>query len=120
MIERGKFEVPIEFKKLILRHQEKRGISLRTLAAEAGISVSYLSRILSGERGLPRDEEIINLAKAIDIKPDLLLIAAGRVPKRKPQLKVLFRKASELTPSEMKEVREKIEELINRRKSRKR
>jgi len=54
-------------------------MSLREVCRQAKISPAFLSRILSGERGLPSDEVIIRLAKAMDIQPpERLLIEAGR------------------------------------------
>lgn len=71
--------VPRGFKQLIEKQMILEGLSLRKLAEKCGISVSFLSRILSGERNLPKNEDIIKIAKALNIKPpERLLIEAGR------------------------------------------
>lgn len=74
--------VPDGFRSLVREQMDKTGLSLRTVAAEAGMSPAYLSRLLSRERGLPPDDELIlNLAKVLQIDPpELLLVEAKRVP----------------------------------------
>lgn len=74
--------VPEGFCSLVWEQMDKTGLSLRTVAAEAGISPAYLSRLLSRERGLPPDDEmILRLANVLRIDPpELLLVEAKRVP----------------------------------------
>jgi transcriptional regulator with XRE-family HTH domain len=61
---------------------ETVNLSLRSVASEIGMSPAYLSRILSGERGLPPDDTIIlKLAEVLQIDPpERLLVEAKRVP----------------------------------------
>ena len=76
-------QAPADFLRFIENQMESEGISLREAARRAGISAGHLSRILSGERGLPPDEIILNLAKALNMeRPFELLLRAGRLPMR--------------------------------------
>ncbi len=75
-------QVPQGFRDLIKRQMEKVNVSLRTVASEVGVSPAYLSRLLSGERGLPPDDTLIlKLADVLQIvPPERLLVEAKRVP----------------------------------------
>lgn len=59
---------------------EHKGISGEELARRTGISPSYLSRVLSGERTPPADSVIEQIAEALGLNPDRLLVDAGRLP----------------------------------------
>jgi transcriptional regulator with XRE-family HTH domain len=115
-----KFEVPKGFKDLIYNHLNKLGISLRELARRSGISVSYISRILTGERSLPSDEDILNIARALEIQPpEDLLIEARRVPGNKPRMIPLLRAASELSAAEIDQVKKVAQDLAEKRRAKK-
>ncbi len=75
-------QVPQGFRDLIKRQMDKVNVSLRTVASEVGVSPAYLSRLLSGERGLPPDDTLIlKLADVLQIvPPERLLVEAKRVP----------------------------------------
>lgn len=75
-------QVPQGFRDLIKKRMEQVNLSLRTVASEVGVSPAYLSRLLSGERGLPPDDTLIlKLADVLQIvPPDRLLVEAKRVP----------------------------------------
>ena len=69
-----------EFRALILEAMERQGYSLRETARLAGMSPSYLSRVLTGKREPPSDGTLIELAQVLDIAPpELLLIEADGV-----------------------------------------
>lgn len=73
-----------EFVKLFEEHLEKNKLTLMEVADKVEMSQSYLSRILSRERGLPSDEKVLQMAKALKINPpESLLIVAGRIPATK-------------------------------------
>lgn len=74
--------LPEGFCDLVRQQMEKTGLSLRAVAGEVGISPAYLSRLLSRERGLPPDDDmILKLATVLQIDPpELLLVEAKRVP----------------------------------------
>ena len=120
MPEEQKHDIPEGFKSLLEQQQKKLGLSLRKLAKKAGMSVSFLSRILNGERNLPGDEEILKLAVALEIKPpERLLIEAGRIPESKPRMIPLLRAASDLTAAEIDQVRKAAEKIAKVRKRKK-
>ena len=75
-------QAPQGFRALVKKRMEEVNLSLRTVASETGISPAYLSRLLSGERGLPPDDEmILRLAEVLRIDPpERLLVEAKRVP----------------------------------------
>ena len=74
--------LPEGFCDLVRQQMDKTGLTLRAVAAEVGISPAYLSRLLSRERGLPPDDDmLLKLATVLQINPpELLLIEAKRVP----------------------------------------
>lgn len=115
--ETGKFDVPREFRELITGAFERQGMSLRQTAAAAGISPAFLSRILAGERGLPDDEILLRLGRALDIKPpEQVLVAAGRLPEGMKSLAALYLRASEpLNRQESREVARAIQAIILKR-----
>ena len=62
-------------------------LSIREASKRAGISPAFLSRILQRERGLPSNDIILRLARALNIRPsEKLLIEAGRTPEDIKQL----------------------------------
>jgi transcriptional regulator with XRE-family HTH domain len=71
-----------EFIKAIKKAMKAKGLSLRALSRETGIDLSFLSRILSGDRNPPPNSYIIKIAKVLDLNPDQLIFNAGRIPKR--------------------------------------
>ena len=99
------------FQKLVAGAMERQGMSLREVARRSSVSPSCLSRILTGERGLPSDDLILKMAKVLDIQPhELLLIEAGRIPENlratmaKPLVPELLRATGTLTNEEMQVV----------------
>lgn len=113
----GKFEVPKEFRDLITGAFEKQDMSLRQTAAAAGISPAFLSRILAGERGLPDDDTLLRLGRALDIKPpEQVLVAAGRLPEGMKRLAALYLRATEpLNRQESREVARAIQAIVLKR-----
>lgn len=75
-------QVPQGFRDLVKKRMELVNMSLRAVAGEVGVSPAYLSRLLSGERGLPPDDRLIlKLADVLQIvPPERLLVEAKRVP----------------------------------------
>ena len=120
MASQEKLVVPEGFKKLVAKRLTELDISLRELARRADISPSFLSRILSGNRGLPDDEDILRLAEELEIEPPRrLLVEARRVPRTGPMVP-LMRAASELTQQEIREVLRVARKLAKTRRSKKR
>ena len=118
MTSTNKFAVPRGFLDLVKKRQATLGLSLREISVRAGISVSFLSRILLGDRGLPSDDIILRIAAALDIKPpEKLLIEAGRAPQRTLPL---LRASSELSPEDFNKVLKLAAELVERPAARRR
>lgn len=69
---------PDRFVRLLDKSIEDSGLSLREVARQVGVSIAYLSRLLSKQRGLPADKTISNLEITLNIAPGGLFDAAGR------------------------------------------
>ena len=64
---------------VIREHRQAAGYSLRVLAKSVGISFPHLSKVESGSE-VASEQLIRDLAHALDIDEDTLMIAARRVP----------------------------------------
>ncbi|HNP81548.1 MAG TPA: helix-turn-helix transcriptional regulator [Nitrospira sp.] len=98
---------------------ETVNLSLRTVASEAGISPAYLSRLLSGERGLPPDDTLIlKLAEVLRVDPpERLLVEAKRVPDL--LLPALLSAHEAVSRADLKEAMKQLQAVIlNQRKKR--
>ena len=115
--EENRPSAPQGFRSLILSQMKVKDIKLKELSLKTKLSISYLSRLLAGGRGVPTDEKIIKIAEALDIQPpDLLLVEAGRVDEktREALLKPLFKAAGDLSPSEMDKVYKSMQAIISK------
>jgi transcriptional regulator with XRE-family HTH domain len=71
------------FYKDIKEGMRKKGISLRTLAKGAGIDSSFLSKVLNGKRNPPTEDAVIaKIARILELDSDILIMSAGRIPRR--------------------------------------
>ncbi|MCS6327630.1 MAG: helix-turn-helix transcriptional regulator [Nitrospira sp.] len=98
---------------------ETVNLSLRTVASEAGISPAYLSRLLSGARGLPPDDTLIlKLAEVLRVDPpERLLVEAKRVPDL--LLPALLSAHEAVSRADLKEAMKQLQAVIlNQRKKR--
>ncbi len=69
---------PAEFIRLLKEFIHRSGLKPSEVAAKADISKAHLSRVLSGERGIPAVGIITRLEEVFDIQPrGLLFDAAG-------------------------------------------
>jgi len=68
---------PDQFIRLLDRSIERQGLSLREVARLAGVSIAYLSRLLSKQRGVPAKKTIEKLEQVLAIEPGRLFDAAG-------------------------------------------
>ena len=112
-----KFPVPQEFRALVQEHLAQQGLSIRQAAAQAGLSHTFLSRILTGERGLPEDAVLLRLAKVIGVQPpDALLVKAGRLTDdlRAP----LLRATGPLSEKDFQQVMETMESVLRKYQTR--
>ena len=105
MLEANSYKVSKSFVDLVIGEMNRQGLSLRDVAPDAGMSASFLSRILTGKRKLPLDKMLLKLAAALDIvPPEKLLIEAGRMPPGRPEVVKLFRATGDLTAKEVRQV----------------
>lgn len=70
-------EISGDFANLIEDYRIQKGISLNKLAAAAGISPGYLSRLLTGNRLAPSVPIVTSLAKELDIPLGKMLKVIG-------------------------------------------
>jgi transcriptional regulator with XRE-family HTH domain len=100
-----------KFIKAIKKAMKGKDISLRALSRQTGIDLSFLSRILSGDRNPPPNSYIVKIAKVLDLNPDQLIVDAGRIPKR---AKVLLKGVVEVMKPIFSAFEGKEEEFIDR------
>lgn len=55
------------------------GVSLRSLARQIGVSGTYISRVENGLDQIPSTDRLIDIARALDLPPTLLIDLARRV-----------------------------------------
>ena len=106
---------PDGFRALVKLQMEQQGVSLRQVATQAELSPAYLSRLLSGERGLPPDDDLIlRLARVLAIDPpELLLVEAERIPDDlRETVPVLLSAHRATSPAELKQVMKKLQALL--------
>ena len=68
-----------EFGKFIRNVRESKGIMLRAMAKELGVSANYLSLVERGERLRPTEDKVRKIAAIIGHDTDELLALAGRI-----------------------------------------
>src|ERR1700733_1565734 len=70
----------------------KRGISLRALAAELGVGVSWLAELEAGKYLDPAPDRLAQLAGSLDIRPERIdRLTNGAMTEGLPELRVYFR-----------------------------
>lgn len=69
---------PDRFVRLLGRAIDQEGVTLREFARKVDVSIAYLSRLLNKQRGLPNDQTIVRMEKALNMPPGVLFDAAGR------------------------------------------
>jgi transcriptional regulator with XRE-family HTH domain len=69
------------FARFVAEAMRRRGLGLRELCRRSGVDPSLLSKVLSGKRNPPADEETLRrLARALDADAIELIVAAGFIP----------------------------------------
>jgi transcriptional regulator with XRE-family HTH domain len=69
------------FSRLISEAMALRGLGLRQLCRQAKLDPSFMSKVLSGKRNPPSDEETLRrIADILEADAVELLVAAGRIP----------------------------------------
>ncbi|MGH7976416.1 MAG: helix-turn-helix domain-containing protein [Limisphaerales bacterium] len=69
---------PDRFVRLLNKTIEERDLTLREVARRVGVSITYLSRLLHKERGLPADKTITKFERVLEMPSGTLFDAARR------------------------------------------
>lgn len=71
----------LPFAERVLEGMRARGLGLRELCRQAEVDPSFLSKVLSGKRNPPWDEDVLRrVAGVLGVNPAEIVISAGRVP----------------------------------------
>ncbi len=69
------------FSRLVVEAMARRGLGLRELCRQAKLDPSFLSKVLTGKRNPPAEEEVLRrMAAVLETDAVELLVAAGRIP----------------------------------------
>jgi transcriptional regulator with XRE-family HTH domain len=60
----------LEFGAALARLMAERGLSYRQLASRTGLSGGYLNHLVHGNRPVPANDVIANVATALDVAPE--------------------------------------------------
>jgi transcriptional regulator with XRE-family HTH domain len=78
----------------------RSGLTLRSFCREVGLDPSFFSKVLSGKRSPPAEEEVLRrIAGRLSIDAAELIVSAGRIPSEWQAVWVdpqLFRRMNEL------------------------
>ncbi|MEK7232634.1 MAG: helix-turn-helix transcriptional regulator [Elusimicrobiota bacterium] len=71
----------LAFSRLVTDAMKRRGLGLRELCRQARLDPSFLSKVLTGKRNPPAEEEVLRrMAAVLEIDAVELFVAAGRIP----------------------------------------
>ncbi len=69
------------FSRIVVDAMERRGLGLRELCRRAKLDPSFLSKVLTGKRNPPAEEEVLRrIAAVLETDAVELFVAAGRIP----------------------------------------
>jgi transcriptional regulator with XRE-family HTH domain len=106
--------------KAMKEHPDK--LSLREVARRADISPAYLSRLLSGERGVPSNDAIARLERVLGVPEGELFKAAARPDDqaleffRKDEAGPIMRSLAEVPTGQLSAVRNLIEQFVQKQR----
>jgi transcriptional regulator with XRE-family HTH domain len=128
MAENKSTKAPKRFIQLIDKAMQEHpeNLSLRQVAKRADLSASYLSLLLSEERGVPSNEAIAQLERVLRVPAGELFKAAGRPDSqaleffRKEEAGPIMRSLAEVPNSQLPAVREWIEQFVQKQRPAKR
>ncbi|HUZ07101.1 MAG TPA: helix-turn-helix transcriptional regulator [Candidatus Paceibacterota bacterium] len=115
-------KAPGRFLRLLEKAMQEHpdALSLREVARQADISPAYLSRLLSGERGVPSNDAIAQLERVLHIPQGDLFKAAERPDDqaleffRKDEAGSIMRTLAPLPNSQLAEVHKLIERFVKK------
>lgn len=71
----------LPFSRLVTDAMMRRGLGLRELCRQAKLDPSFLSKVLTGKRNPPAEEEVLRrMAAVLETDAVELFVAAGRIP----------------------------------------
>lgn len=83
---------PSDFGRYLRQTRQARGLSIRQLGAESGVSFAFIARLESGEYEKPGHEYLTKLARALDVpEQDLLALAGYTFPEGLPGFEAYLR-----------------------------
>lgn len=95
------------------------GLSLRQLAASAGVHPSSVNRLLKDEVEEPVPDHLMGLAQALDLKAsDLFLLAGLPIPKELPSVDAMLRAEYGLSEEGLAEAKQAIAAVVDRERER--
>lgn len=69
------------FSRLVVNAMTRRGLGLRELCRQAKLDPSFLSKVLTGKRNPPAEEDVLRrMAAVLETDAVELFVAAGRIP----------------------------------------
>lgn len=96
---------------VIAKARARKGLSVRALAAQAGVGYAWITNVEGGQYLAPAPARLARLAEALDIEPARLdRLMQGAVADSLPELPTYFRAKYRLTPDQI----QKIERYIAR------
>jgi transcriptional regulator with XRE-family HTH domain len=111
------------FGAVLRRIRQSKGLTQRNIARRIDMDFAYFSRLETDRMsGLPTRTTIEKIAQAMQCTPmetAELLAAAGRISEEmqaNPELRRLFRTATQLSPSALEELVQQAEERLNRQR----
>lgn len=76
------------FSRLVTDAMKSRGLGLRELCRRAKLDPSFLSKVLTGKRNPPAEEDVLRrMAAVLETDAVELFVAAGRIPEEWKSLK---------------------------------
>lgn len=74
-------KVTLPFTKIVSEAMKTRGLGLRELCRQAKLDPSFMSKVLTGKRNPPAEEDVLRrIAEVLGTDAVELFVAAGRIP----------------------------------------
>lgn len=105
-----------QFARVVASEMERKSLTLSQLANESGISEPYLSLILSGQRKPPGPDKIDRMTRALGLRPPMLHLLAGYIPKNDPKWNRFFDRLKRMDNNEVDGLLAYVDSLPKKRK----
>lgn len=101
--------------RVIARARVRKGLSVRDLAAKAGVDKTWLSRIEQGRRESPAPDRLTRVAEILEIEPERIdRLTKGALNAALPGVQVYFRAKYGLTPEETAQIERYVKRYIGK------